>query len=354
MADDVPLALYLPAGIFLKPDPKITVAVKLPDMKQVGVSVSNWEVMEKIKILALPEAFMSLRVISYTREVIHFEGEFESTRVMRKVILLIDGKSIKLSGFPDLLKLRAKLKDVPYPTKGEWEEFFNERGMESFDDERRGERPDTVVVKGLPVKWFTSRTSEGQPCPRILTQAFQKFGKVREAGIYQSSPSHHKKSFSSFGPGMKSLNFEAYIQYEKYSAFCNAMNSLKGMKLIRLEEGGNDSTAMVTVDFDRNAYLSDRNIRKRLRAEERRRKEQLEEEKEEEEQRRREEMEQEEKRRLEEEEKAQRRARKMQEREMKKREQDRIVAELKAVAASRREEAQRLLGVLLAGAAEAR
>ena len=354
MADDVPLALYLPAGLFLKPDPKISIEVKLPDMKQIGVSVSNWEVMEKMKVLVLPEVFVSLRVINYTREVIHFEGEFESTRVMRKVILLIDGKSIKLSGFPDLLKVRAKLKDVPHPTKQQWEDYFSERGMESFDDERPGERPDTIVVKDLPVKWFASRTSEGQPCPRILTQAFQKFGRVREVGIYQSTPAERKKSFSSFGPGMKGLHFEAYIQYEKYSALCNAMSSLQGMKLIRLEEGGNDATAIVTVDFDRNAYLSDRNIRKRLRAEERRRKEQLEEEREEEEQRRREEREKEEKRRLEEEERAQKRARKLKEKQMKKAEQARIVAELKAVAASRREEAQQLLGVLLAGAAEAR
>ncbi len=353
MADDVPLALYLPAGLFLKPDPKISIEVKLPDLKQVGVSVSNWEVMEKIKVLALPEVFVSLRVINYTREIIHFEGEFESMRVMRKVILLIDGKAIKLSGFPDLLRVRAKLKDVPYPSKQQWEEYFNERGMESFDDERPGERPDTILIKGLPIKWFVSRTSEGQPCPRILTQAFLKFGRVREVGIYQSIPVSHR-SFSSFGPGMKCLHFEAYIQYEKYSAFCNAMSSLKGMKLFRLEEGGNDATAIVTVDFDRNAYLSDRNIRKRLRIEERRRRERLEEEKEEEEQCKRVEREQEEKRRLEEEEKAKKRAKKMKEKQMRKEEQARIVAELKAVAASRREEAQRLLGVLLAGAAEAR
>lgn len=354
MADDVPLALYLPAGLFLKPDPKISIEVKLPDIKQLGVSVSNWEVMEKTKILALPEVFVSLRVLSYTREVIHFEGEFESTRVLRKVILLIDGKSIKLSGFPDLLKVRARVKDVPHPTKQQWEDYFGDRGMESFEDERPGERPDTMVVKGLPVKWFISRTSESQPCPRILTQAFQKFGRVREVGIYQSSRSDSSRSFSSFGPGTKGLHFEAFIQYEKYSAFCNAMISLKGMKLIRLEEGGNDATAVIHADFDRNAYLCDRNIRKRLRAEERQRKVREEEEKVEEEQKKKEEEAEEERKKKDDDKRTLKKARKLEEKQKKKEEQTRIVAELKAVAATRREEAQRLLSVLLAGAAEAK
>ena len=354
MADDVPLALFLPAGLFLKPDPKISIEVKLPDIKQMGVSVSNWEVMEKIKILALPEVFVSLRVISYTREVIHFEGEFESTRIMRKVILLIGGKSIKLSGFPDVLKVRARMKDVPHPTKQQWEDYFAERGMESFEDERPGERPDTMVVKGLPVKWFISRTSESQPCPRILTQAFQKFGRVREVGMYLFSRSESSRSFSSFGPGTKGLHFEAFIQYEKYSSFCNAMTSLKGMKLIRLEEGGNDVTAIIHADFDRNAYLCDRNIRKRLRAEERRMKVQEEEDKVEEKQKKEEEKVREERKKKDEDERTQKKAKKMEEKQKRKEEQARIVDELKAVAATRREEAQRLLSVLLAGAAEAR
>lgn len=354
MADDVPLALYLPAGLFLKPDPKITIEVKLPDIKQAGVSVSNWEVMEKLKILSLPEIFGSLRVISYSREVIHFEGEFDSLRRMRKVILMIDKKSIKLSGFTELLKIKARRKEMPHPSKREWEEYFADRGMDSFDDEKPGERPDTMHIKGLPVKWFISRTSEGKPCPRILTQAFQKFGRVREVGVYEPSSSDNSKNFSSFGPGTRALHFEGFIQYEKYSAFCNAMSSIKGTKLIRLEDGGKEATAIIQVDFDRSAFLSNRNIRRRRRAEERERRIQEEERREEEEREKQENERKEELRKKAEEEKAQKRAKKLEAKRQKKQEQMMIVAELKAAAINRKEEAQRLLGVLLAGAAEAR
>ena len=55
-----------------------------------------------------------------------------------------------------------------------------------------------------------------------------------------------------------SLHFESYIQYEKYSAFCNAMSSLKGMRIIRLEDGGKEVVAKITVDFDRTGFLSER------------------------------------------------------------------------------------------------
>lgn len=353
MADDVPLALYLPGGLFLKPDPKVSIEVKLPEIKQAGVSVSNWEVMEKIKILSLPEIFASLRVINYSREMIHFEGELETMRAMRKVILLIDGKTIKLSGFSDLLKVKVKRKEMPQPTKREWEHYFAERGMESFDDERPGERPDTIHITGLPVSWFVSKTADdGRACPRILAQAFQKFGKVREVGTYETAD--NPKQFSSLGPGSTALHFEAFIQYEKYPAFCTAMQNLRGMKLIRLEGGGKEAAAIIRVDFDRSAFLSDRNIRKRRRAEERERRAREEEEQREEEERRREVKRQETQKRREEEERAQKRARKLEAKQKKKEQQAMVVSELKAVAVSRRAEAQRLLGVLLAGAAEAK
>ena len=120
MADDVPLVLYHPAGLFLKADAKISILVKIPEIKVFGVTISNWEVMEKLKGLSKPEEFQNLRVVNYSRERIVFEGEFESLRAMRKVSLLLNGKLIKLSGFSDLLKVRVK-QDGDSPAKQEWE-----------------------------------------------------------------------------------------------------------------------------------------------------------------------------------------------------------------------------------------
>ena len=43
MADDVPLAFYQPAGLFLKPEARAWIEVKLPEIKSNGAAVSNWE-----------------------------------------------------------------------------------------------------------------------------------------------------------------------------------------------------------------------------------------------------------------------------------------------------------------------
>ena len=379
MADDVPLAFYLPAGLFLKPEARVWIEVKLPEIKDSGTSISNWEVMEKIKALSQPVEFQSLRVANYSRELIQFEGELDTVRNVRKIVLLLHGKSMKLSGFSELLKLKAKQLQSPQPTKAEWEEYFQSRGVDTFDDGRPGERPDTVRITGLPVKWFASKTSEGRPCPKMLMQAFQKFGPVAQVGVYDPTVAaalgRKEDQFSSFGPGSRLFYFEAYIQYEKYAGFNNAMNVLKGMSVLRLEDGGKEAVARITVDFDKTAFLSERSIRKRRRAEQRRKEELEEKRRMEEEKRRAEErkrrvshvcvtpvsmcvtsspslMKEEERRR--EEAATKRRAERQEERRKRKEQRMTVVSELKNVAVQRRGEAQRLLRTLLAGAAEER
>ena len=358
MAEDIPTSFYQPSGLFLKADAKVFMEVKLPEIKVAGVSVSNWEVMEKIKNLANPEVFQTLRVANYTREVIQFEGELDSLRSTRKVVLMLNGKSIKLSGFSETLKLRARQAEMPFPTKEEWEEYFAQRGFSSFDEGKPGERPDTIRIRGMPVKWFSSPESEGKPCPNILTKAFQKFGKVRQVGIYDPSSTLSEPSngsFSSFGPGGSTfLHFEAYIQYEKYEGFCAAMHDLKGMKLLHTDETGKDSVARITIDVDKTGFLSDRNIRKRKQVEEDARREALEKQRKLEEEKLVEEKRREEQLKAEEELKAQKKVQKMEEKRLKKEQQAALATTLKAIASQRKSEAQRLLMVLLTRATEAR
>ncbi len=348
-ADEVPLTFYLPAGLFLKPDARISIQVKLPLIKVCGVSISNWEIMERIKELVKPETFTTLRVVHYSREVVDFEGDFESLRAMRKVVLLLHKKTIKLSGFSEVLQVSAKPHEPSHPTKEECEEYFKQRGVESFEDSRPGERADTVLVKGLPVKWFVTRTSDDKPCPRLLSQAFQKFGSVRKVGVVD-----YPSQTNTFGPNSMSHHFDCYVQYEKYVSFVNAMSSLKSMKLLRLEGAVKESTIPITVDFDRGAYLSDRNIRKRQREEERRKKEAEEQARKELEEKQQIELLKEAEKNREEEEKLARKTKKLEEKRKKKEQKSMLIAHLKEMAVQRRKEAQRLLSVLLATAAEAR
>lgn len=275
MGDDIPVSLYPAGGLFLKPEARIQVQIQLPEIRNPGVTVSNWEVMEKLKARIHPEKFDSLRVVNSSRETILFEGEFVSVRILKKVILLLNKKNIKLKGFSDPLRVSASQSNTSFPVKEEWEKYFRDKGVDTFDDGRPGERPDTVCIRGLPIKWFVSPTSEGRPCPTILTQSFQRFGEVKQVGFYEPVLSQSRPSsltvdstFSSFGPGAGAelLNFEVFIQYKDYRGFCNALASLKGMLLSKVQDDttAQPAIAKITVDFDRSGFLSERNIKKRL------------------------------------------------------------------------------------------
>jgi len=266
MADDAPSVLCEGRRLYLIPEAKMSLTVLIPEIKSFGVTISNWEVMEKIKQASKPDEFVSLRVTNSSREMIHFEGELLSVKVMRKLTLLLTGKTIKLSGFAEPLRIQAKPFLSDFPTKKDWEEYFQKQGLLSFDEGLPGERPDTVRIRGLPIRWFTDSTSSGNPSRKVLTEVFSKFGTTRQVDIYD--PSKHQQqrgAFTSFGPSTSNryLNFEAYIQYMSYAGFCTAMGGLKGMKLMHKELDGKSNVISITVEYDKGAYLSEKNIKLR-------------------------------------------------------------------------------------------
>lgn len=95
--------------MYLKPIAKMTVSVTLPQLKLPGKSISNWEVMERVKGMVAPEQFSALRISKSTMDFIRFEGEVENKTVVKSLLSRLDGKTIKLSGFTDVLKVRLLL-----------------------------------------------------------------------------------------------------------------------------------------------------------------------------------------------------------------------------------------------------
>lgn len=93
-------------NLYLKPIAKMTISVALPQLKLPGKSISNWEVMERVKAMVAPEQFSALRISKSTMDFIRFEGEVENKTVVKNLLGRLDGKSIKLSGFTDVLKVR--------------------------------------------------------------------------------------------------------------------------------------------------------------------------------------------------------------------------------------------------------
>lgn len=313
-------------GLYLKPITKMTISVALPQLKQPGKSISNWEVMERLKGMVQHHQFSTLRISKSTMDFIRFEGEVENKSLVRSFLACLDGKTIKLSGFSDILKVRAAEFKIDFPTRHDWDSFF--RDAKDMNETLPGERPDTIHLEGLPCKWFAQKESGSEkPSEEVLVRVFEKFGEIRNVDIPMLDPYREEmtgRNFHTFSFGGH-LNFEAYVQYREYVGFIQAMSALRGMKLMYKGEDGKAVACNIKVSFDSTKHLSDASIKKRqlerqkLQELEQQREEQKRREKEAEERQRAEERKQKE---LEELERERRREEKLRRREQKQRDRE--------------------------------
>ena len=56
-----------------------------------------------------PELFLTLKIFKSTMEFIRLEGEIENKSRIHSIILKLDGKTIKLSGFSEILKVSTNI-----------------------------------------------------------------------------------------------------------------------------------------------------------------------------------------------------------------------------------------------------
>ncbi|XP_023971250.1 A-kinase anchor protein 17A [Physeter macrocephalus] len=253
-----------PYGLYLKPITKMTISVALPQLKQPGKSISNWEVMERLKGMVHNHQFSTLRISKSTMDFIRFEGEVENKSLVRSFLACLDGKTIKLSGFSDILKVRAAEFKIDFPTRHDWDSFF--RDAKDMNETLPGERPDTIHLEGLPCKWFALKESGSEkPSEEVLVRVFERFGEIRNVDIPMLDPYREEmtgRNFHTFSFGGH-LNFEAYVQYREYAGFIQAMSALRGMKLMYKGEDGKAVACNIKVSFDSTKHLSDASIKKR-------------------------------------------------------------------------------------------
>ncbi|OZC12456.1 hypothetical protein X798_00087 [Onchocerca flexuosa] len=257
MADELE-PLCIPVGLYVKPSAKMTVTVSLPPLKQPGQSISNWDLMEKIKKAVNPIELSSIRVMTSTIELVRFEAELPSRKILAKVIKALDGFTLKVMGFFEPLKVRAAETKSDFPTRHDWDEFF--RNSDNMNELEPGERPDTIYLAKMPSNWFKEcgSTADSMPSERILQNVFERFGTVRCVDIPICDP--YRKKMSAKISGVRTTG---YVQFVEYISFVRAMDFLRNKKLVKKMPDGRIFEASIKVDFDKNRHLSDENIHKR-------------------------------------------------------------------------------------------
>jgi arginine/serine-rich splicing factor 17 len=66
------------------------------------------------------------KIIKSTLEFIRLEGEVENKSFIKTLIQRLEGKTIKLSGFPDTLKVKAGEAKISFPLRHDWDSYFRD------------------------------------------------------------------------------------------------------------------------------------------------------------------------------------------------------------------------------------
>ncbi|XP_078046559.1 uncharacterized protein LOC144474983 isoform X3 [Augochlora pura] len=215
--------------------------------------------MEKIRALILPDEFASLKVAKSTLEFIRLEGDLQDRCRLQRVLARLDSQRLNLSGFPNVLKVRAAEAKDDFPTRHSWDSYF--RDTKHMNELKAGERPDTVHITGLPVKWFIEDGSV-MPSESLVNKIFKKWGTLRRIDV-PAADSY--RSRMRLGTNINKFSYEdgiffdAYIQYIEYMDFVRAMDALRGMKLLK-KEGDNAYTAAIKITFDKTKHMSDSSV----------------------------------------------------------------------------------------------
>lgn len=126
----------------------------------------------------------------------------------------LDGRNIRLASFKDLLKVRATAAKDTFPSRTEWDAFF--RDARDSDDKAPGQRPDTVRLANLPIRWFRPRHQENdeaaRPSESIFKRIFEKYGNVRTVDIPVCDP--YRKHMKSHIAGVKTMAYDQEVFFE--------------------------------------------------------------------------------------------------------------------------------------------
>lgn len=149
-----------------------------------------------------------------TIEFIRLEAEVEDRSFLKRIQNRVDGSTIKLSGFFENMRVRASEPRDDFATRHDWDSFF--RDAKNMDEMKAGERPDTVYIANMPIKWFCPRhqvnADHPKPSENIFKRIFEKFGDVRCVDVPICDP--YRGQMKSTMSGLKTFSIDNETYFE--------------------------------------------------------------------------------------------------------------------------------------------
>uniref|UniRef100_A0A8C5PHS2 RRM domain-containing protein n=1 Tax=Leptobrachium leishanense TaxID=445787 RepID=A0A8C5PHS2_9ANUR len=246
----------------LKPRARLLITVVLPEDKDPCRPVSNWEVVEQVKNLVIPDHFSFIKVTKSAKGFIRLKSEADSKRLAHVFQAKLNGQSVTINSFDEPLRVEVSESPIENPTAQELQYLLQESENDHVDDVAP---PPCIHVAGMPCKWFSTwGSSIEKPSEDILRSVFEKYGSLAHIDIPMLDPYREEAvgSFNALIPGGLQT-FDAFIQYEEKASCVGAMQALEGMKLMFTGEDGKSLSCDIKVTLDTTEHFSEEAISRR-------------------------------------------------------------------------------------------
>lgn len=159
------------------------------------------------------------------------------------------GIELNLEGVKFKLSVTLPLSDDFERLKKEWEEFYAFGNPGYSRDGRRD--PDTIVVRGVPSRWFAEPRVSSKPSMLVTHTIFSSFGKIRNLNVAEDDDLG-KDTEEGSGDLVSGLHCKIVVQFEKCRDFLNTIKVFCGRSM---EKQGSRLRADYEVTWDKDGFF---------------------------------------------------------------------------------------------------
>ncbi|KAK3127550.1 hypothetical protein QOZ80_7AG0574900 [Eleusine coracana subsp. coracana] len=160
------------------------------------------------------------------------------------------GVELNLQGVKFRMTVEIPPSDDFRAMKKSWENFYSSELLNSRNPVRKiAKRPDTIIVRGVPSRWFAETRVSSKPSTLVTHTIFSALGKIRNLNISDDELDSKDRTNKELISG---LNCKVLVQFENYEDFYNAMRALCGRSL---QKEGSRLKVDYEVTWDRDGFF---------------------------------------------------------------------------------------------------
>ncbi|XP_010544002.1 PREDICTED: uncharacterized protein LOC104816754 [Tarenaya hassleriana] len=180
-------------------------------------------------------------------DVVGLEKKFLEWR--KRLVEKMDDIELNLEGVKYKLSVTLPVSEDFERLKKDWEEFYAFGNSGYSRDGRR--EPDTIIVRGVPSRWFAEPRVSSKPSMLVTHTIFSTFGKIRNLNVAEDGDLG-KDAEEDNGDLASGLHCKIVVQFENYRDFLNTIKAFCGRSM---QKEGSRLKADYEVTWDRDNYF---------------------------------------------------------------------------------------------------